>query len=57
MVDHLNKRLNLIVDRCQLQTQALHDPNQHIKIPILRIFPGIQFNILIKNEKSQTGQL
>ena len=25
----------------QLQTQALHDSNQHIKIPILRLFPGI----------------
>ena len=26
-VDHLSKRLNPILVRCQLQTQALHDPN------------------------------
>ena len=40
-VDHLNKRLNPILVRHQLQTQALHDPNQHKKIAILRLFPGI----------------
>ena len=41
VVDHLNKRLNLTLLRCQLQTQALHDLNQLIKIPTLRLFPGI----------------
>ena len=41
MVDNLYKGLNLILVRCQLQTQGLHDLNQDIKILILRLFPGI----------------
>ena len=40
-VDHLNKRLNLTLLRCQLQTHILYDPNQCIKIPTLKLFPGI----------------
>ena len=33
--------LNLTLLRCQLHTQVLYDQNRHIKIPILRLFPGI----------------
>ena len=38
---HLSKRLNLTLLRHQLQTQVLYNPNQHIKIPELRLFQGI----------------
>ena len=35
------QKLNLTLLKCQLQTQVLYDPNQCIKIPELRLFPGI----------------
>ena len=39
----------------QLQTQALHDLDKPIKIPKMKIFPGIYLTKLTRNEKSQTG--
>ena len=40
-VDSLNKRLDSTLLRSQLQTHALYNLNQCIKIPKVKLFPGI----------------